>query len=232
MNALLKLSRQDGERAQGWRDAMVALPAQEDAEEFLRCGLLAAWRLGFSAYRRAALAGLGAMRSANVEAILSMPAGTLDGIRLGTFAAAMEAEPWSSSEALARNEGGRAIVRSRIGGFAGLGGEFRSPPLVFRGAEGFFAIDGEYVFAVTLDRYGSTLARSDATPGKLSKAPGAPWRVETRGAAIASISREGLSFEPGASMPPGISSIASDDTSLLITSPYSYRVFIVGIGRA
>ncbi len=233
MNAFFRLRTENRDGATRWKTAMERIEGAPGEETLARCGFVAAWTAGFTAYRGAALESIAAMEGAMAARVLGLPESILSGRDMAAFARELGERPWSFPEALARGSGEERIVMERVGGFAGLGGRFLGPPTVSRIGAEFIVTDGRASFALRPDRYGSILERrSSPSPEDARASAGrtveGPWLMDRDGNGPTKIRTKGLSFDLRAAFPRGVSSAASDGDTLCLTSPYSYAVFVAG----
>ncbi|TCO53066.1 hypothetical protein EV192_111263 [Actinocrispum wychmicini] len=133
----------------GWASTMVAVaPLAPTTETLLDAGAVAAWRHGLAALRTSALAVARRVPPEILTAILD----TSD-------VDSLAADPWFTPGAAS----GLKVV-GRFGRFRGFGGTFRKPPMVFTSGGQWHATDGNDVWRVYADRFGTGFRRTGQVP--------------------------------------------------------------------
>ena len=221
-NALHNLFLTDRARPAQWVTEMAALaPLLRDLRELRHVGHVVAWRCGMAHHRKAALRSCGALRSE-----LALRALGIDGGDPARVAAALEAlgdDPWLlPAKALASPSARELRMVGTVGAFRGFGGRFIRPPSVQRGRDGgLVATDGEGVWALWADVFGSVLIPLPSLPESVSSTP--RFRVGRDGT-VAIDDRE-VRFEGLA----GSTSHAADETTLAVTIDQSHEIFLAAL---
>jgi hypothetical protein len=161
-NAAIHLDTLAGVRGEEWIAQLAALaPRIANVGELRGAGQVAAWRAGAAHFRAGALAAADALP----EPLALAAVGADDGVAWPALRAHIEKDPWWTAD------GSDVTAGREVGGFAGFGGAFGSPPEVRAGADGFVVRDGERHHLLLADAYGAVLlaARPDefdrAAPG-------------------------------------------------------------------
>jgi hypothetical protein len=144
-NATLRIAGTPGARVDDWLSRLAAIGPLATADTLLPAGQLIAWRSGMAHYRRGALEAAESLPDAVGLAALGMT-GDWQRIR-----AACLADPWWSSDPAIADRG------VTVGGFAGFGGPFRTPPLLRTGPQGFLVRSGERTLLLIADAQGAVL---------------------------------------------------------------------------
>jgi len=206
-------------------------------DELRRYGAIAAWRAGLAEFRQAAIASIGASGSDAVRALL----GISDNVAMpdpAAFAAALADNPWADPAALAAGSAQPRACFAAIGGFSAFGGVFAAPPVVFAQDGVALAHDGTRCFEIIADRFGAHFAPAGAAPGdRIAPDPSVvvgPSAIVAHGISIAL--RDIAPVDPNHPLPDlpvvPVRGSAFDGHAVYLTTPLSYRVFVVGIAGA
>lgn len=215
-NAVLYLNQWSDAKTARWI-AMLRThgPSCENSMQLLCCGQFLAW-----------IAGLAHLRSAAIQIASELPLAVLHpamGLEASmsepdtrSYLAKLESNPWATPT---NSEGIREVAR--CGDFRGLGGPFLRPPRLFL-KDGFTHLtDGTKQWRLHADRFGYMFLSSEGT------ATTQPSSTEKGGPTIASNG----SIQWGADQLhrpdlDGVSSQCFDGTTLAITIPSSYHVYL------
>lgn len=205
-NALRQIQMQHPAGVAPWLQAMAAAaPLADDLPALKACGLIAAWRAGMAPYRGAALTAAEQLTPA-----------------LGAALCAIDAAAWPHKVAAWRADRWTDLpteLRSQIlGDFTGLGGFFASPPQPIATAEGLFVRSGDQLLTLHVDGYGAMLT------------PGAPTLSAPLAAPAPSVQGTMLQLkgvQVPLQLPTGALRVAGTADTLLLCSPWSYRVQII-----
>ncbi len=207
-NAVVHLGAPD---VAAWADSMAALGGlATSAREWLDAGLVSAWRCGLPRYRASAL---GRARALSTE--LARRALALDGEDVELEIRALQADPWWQG---ARSRSLRVV--SRVGGFAGLGGPFVSPPTVCATGERLGATDEGGAYEIFADASGAEVVRVPHALARRGEVR-APFRYDDAG--VIRLEGERLQVDRLAHA----SSVASTTSTLAVALPHSHFVFLV-----
>ncbi len=201
----------------------VAGPACATTEEWLACGLVAAWLAGAAHFRRSALVALSTLSADAARAVLNLP---LSGspLDLRNLVATLDADPWRlPTQAVSPATGRTLELVATVGGFRGFGGPFMVPPDVAVSDGRFVVFDGRGTWHLFADACGATFVRTDSA--NLDGESGA---------------REGAGVGPGGRvvfrdhertfpMLADVSSLAATATTLVVAVPRSHDVFVIAL---
>lgn len=168
LNALLQLSELGGEVLNLWVDDLVRLSPQfTQIDEIFATGRMLAWRHGLSASRAAAIDAALSLQAPIVQNALRLPR-------------PLSAEHWLRMKAESQTMP-IDCLNSRVstptwmrwvGGYSGLGGDFRRPPRVASNNTGLYVTDGQKVWAIFADGYGAQLISvHHVTPWEIDPQP-------------------------------------------------------------
>src|SRR6185436_10243402 len=162
-NAIAAITLVPGARPAQWIARMTAAgPRCSTIDEWLRCGLVAAWTSGLAHFRPAALDALGRLPPDPAHAVLGLQA------REAAFdpaqaARLLTADPWLPPDRVESPPSARALdVVASVGGFRGLGGPFIEPPAVGTSGGRFVAFDTRSAWLLSVDVCGATFIRIEA----------------------------------------------------------------------
>lgn len=221
-NAVLQICHTAGARPTEWILTMIAVaPLCETPQVFLEAGKVAAWVAGCPQYRQPALEFARSLPLPVSTMLLSLdpqiPSSTMQKT-LDT----LSANRWMTASAAAANST-RIRMTGQVGRFRGFGGAFIRPPIVKAQGSNLLATDGQLVFTLIADAYGTILRRVDAAtfvPEKLN----APFKLSLEGDLIwddVTVKLPELA---------GWSSAAFDGQTLAVSLPTSHHLFLVARG--
>lgn len=202
-NAAIHLAGVPGARTRQWQDEMAALAPQIATLAQLRAiGQVLAWRAGVAHFR------LGAIAAADsLPPMLAVAAFGERGTDWPTLRAQLLAQPWRGN--------GDGI---EFGAFAGLGGQFATPPLVRATEDGFVVSAGERFYLLLADAHGAVL--HGATEDEFAQADASvPSGVRLDGATL-HLGARVLALD----LPAGEIALAANAHTLAITSPYTHAI--------
>lgn len=155
-NAISRLATLGEGKAAAWSRGMVALGRiAQSSRDWLVAGSVMAWRGGLPQYRKSALQGASCLPADLGVPSLGLP-GPLSDSEYGDLLAFLERHPWASpSEWKAVKP--RLKVGGRVGGFAGFGGPFHTPPQAFTSEGRIFLQDDRGLWSVEADCFGVSL---------------------------------------------------------------------------
>lgn len=221
-NALYNLSLVPDARPREWIASMIALGAMSvDVPAFLQAGQVAAWCAGLSHFRPSALDLCRRLPAPLARAALGLPS-TNNALSIETIVGRLTADPWLRPAQIQDHPGGTRALKivARTGAFRGLGGLFRSPPLVAWSGEHFIVEEGDSRWLLVADVFGATFHRTD---GPASSHDTVPFKIDRSGKVSFGLFSE--TFPELADY----SSAAASPTTLAVTSPLSYRVFLIAL---
>jgi hypothetical protein len=153
LNALHQLSELGGEAPNLWIEDLVRLSSQfTQLDEIFATGRVLAWRHGLAATRTAAIDAALSLQAPIVQNALRLPQ-------------PLSAENWLRMKAESQTMP-MDCLSSRVdaptwmrwvGGYSGLGGDFRRLPRVAADETGTYVTDGHKVWALVADGYGAQL---------------------------------------------------------------------------
>lgn len=197
-NATLAIQHTPGARVGEWCDRISLLAGMaREPVTLLAAGRLAAWSCGMAHHRSPALAVLDALPRDIVATALAGHADGMDGwdptVR------------WSGPDR-------RDLVEGRpVGDFAGLGGPFTLPPVVWADGDTLYAADGEgegRAWRLHADRFGTVLTRDHPATPQPTTDPGHGWEL------------------PGNVAP--VTAVANSEDTMAWTVSTSYRINVLG----
>ncbi len=223
-NATLKISQSDLQTAHRWIECMKSVgPMADSVEQLLGIGKMAAWRSGLAEYRLAALRIAASLPAAVVVKILD-PVVLVSESDVRTLICRMEKDPWclppegNSYGIQLKNVSGQFL----FGQFAGYGGYFFHPPVVYE-IEGHLCVtDRKQVWRMDADIFGFRLHKIEMAPEEL--------RDRSKNPTVEVDSRGRVSWDGFVSNHPELanaSSYACDGTTLAVTIPTSFHVFLL-----
>lgn len=202
-NAAIHLGGVPGARTRQWQDEMAAIAPQVTTLAQLRAvGQLLAWRAGVAHFRMGAIAAADTLPAA--LALAAFGESQLDWPSLRTQ---LLSQPWRGNP-----EG------IEFGAFAGLGGEFDTPPLVRATDDGFVVSAGERYYLLVADAHGAVL--HGATADEFAQAStNVPASLRLAGASL-HIGARVLALD----LPAGDIALAANAQTLAVTSPYTHAI--------
>ncbi len=198
----------------------------EQAAQFKAGGTVLAWRAGMPRLRLAALSACRSLDADHALGALGLKPSAID-CALEEILSRLEADPWLAIDNAARAEDpytARSIrLEGATGAFTGFGGRFTAPPIVREGGGHIFVFDGEGYWRLVADRYGTALLPLESPPD----APATPSRItlDKHGTIRFGSSKTNIPTLSAAS------SWAAAGTTLAVTLPHSYRVFLLSLPR-
>ncbi|MEQ1826095.1 MAG: hypothetical protein ABL921_09115 [Pirellula sp.] len=220
-NALVQIETQSAQSAKRWLNLIAQLnQCAGSVDELLILGKVAAWVSGMSHYRRSALAAARMLPGRTVARLFGLNPDS-DEIEVREFLSRLAEDPWCDS--LEARPGGEREVRQvgLCGAFRGFGGSLMKPPSVATIDGKLMVSDGQHGWQIFADRFGSVLQSVVLEPfqGNVPRAKPNPhvnadgtihWNRKTT-------TRPDLA---------GSSSYAFDGTTLAVTIPNSFHVFL------
>lgn len=202
-NAAIHLGGVAGARTQQWQTEMAAIAPQVATLAQLRTiGQVLAWRAGVAHFRQGAIAAADSLPPA---------------LALAAFGESQLDWPLLREQLLTQPWRGNADG-IEFGAFAGLGGQFATPPLVRATDDGFIVSAGERFYLLVADAHGAVLhgATEDEFAQASTDLP-------------ASVRLDGASLQLGArklalALPAGDIALAANAHTLAVTSPYTHAI--------
>jgi hypothetical protein len=196
--------------------------------ELFEAGKVIAWISGMAQYRQRALEICRQLEVTLLETILDIP--NLRNVNIENFFSRLEIYPWISlADAMKENSPRKVFNINRVGNFSGFGGKFITPPKVELTDQEFILYDKKNFYVLFVDFFGSHLERiSEDTYLKLSSIRKKNIKsdfIVTKEGKIQN-GKEKIQYSPLSNY----SSIASNEHTCCITSPYSHSFFVVGMG--
>jgi hypothetical protein len=217
-NAVLNISQSDVRTAHQWIDCMkIAGPKSESVDQLLAIGKFAAWRAGQSEYRLAALKIAENLPASLLVTILG-PANSVPESEVHTLVRSMENDPWRLAHS-GQNDG---IQPAIVGGrFAGYGGQFFHPPMVYEFKGNLCVTDRKQVWRIDADSFGFQLHKMEMAPEDLKS------NQTNRDPKVAIDGK--VTWDNHVLLRPDLAdptSHACDGTTLAVTIPSSFHVFL------
>lgn len=195
-NAAIHLGGVPGARTRQWQDEMAAIAPQVATLAQLRAiGQVLAWRAGVAHFRLGAIAAADTLPTA--LALAACGESQLD---------------WPALRAQLLNQPWRGNADGiEFGAFAGLGGQFDTPPVARACADGFIVSAGERFYLLVADAHGAVL--HGATADEFAQASGDVSAAVQAGAR-----------QLAPDLPAGEIALAANAHTLAITSPYTHAI--------
>lgn len=219
-NAVVQIEQQSPVSAERWIRLVAQAGAYtESVDELLVLGKVAAWISGMAHYRSSALAAASSIPTQAMASLLGLDPGS-DGIMVRDCLTQLQQSPWYTVNTSQRTHGTVKQV-AQCGAFRGFGGTLIKPPTVATIDEKLMVSDGQHVWQIFADRFGAVTQRVDAEPfrGKLGLSKSNP-RIAADGTIKwdkATIVRADLA---------NANSVAFDGTTLAVTIPTSFHVYL------
>ena len=220
-NALYNLSMEKGADEQRWLDTMKALaPGISDPDLFFEAGKAAAWRCGMAHYRDGAIAACDSLSDKILKIVFHIP-GDASAEQMKAVRAKLKNNRWFDPGLQSDKAGKSLAVIHEVGGFAGLGGAFVTPPDATVADGQLYLFDDSSHWHLCADAFGSTLhRRGKGAPGPLVS-DCRPFSVRKDGL----VEKDGVA-EAFAELENFKSAAATPDT-LAVCVPRSHRAFVL-----
>lgn len=229
-NALFNLTTDGGRKAptpenpvgRDWTEAMVRVaPKLESTGAVLDAGAVAAWRCGAAYLRRAALDACGRLPFSVVVSVLNLPDGS-DAAYLETVLTHLRRDRWYDPGTFPDQQD-KALRRAGIvGGFAGFGGPFISPPTVTVTAEREIHLrDATGAWRLHADRFGTTLKRDAGASPAADSRPAGRFKLTAGGRVIRGQATRTFPELAGAA------ELGDTDDTLAVRPPWSHYVHLI-----
>jgi hypothetical protein len=223
-NALYNLSVNQNTRPDFWINEMLSLGSNcPDIQAFFEVGKIVAWRSGMAHYREGAMDAC-----SNIDGSLARAALCIrdhSDTPLEMIVEKLKKDPWLAPWIAAqqgqRNK--RLKIASVVGAFRGYGGLFVSPPEVFLSDDDIYIFDNEYCWLMTADLFGATLHRIGAYIPEPDKSKKKDFRIDKDGQVSQT---DSIMRFPELE---GSTSSAANDTTLAVTVPHSFGVYLVAL---
>ena len=220
-NAMIQIELQSSQSAERWI-RMIAQTSQhtESVDELLVLGKVAAWVSGMSHYRRSALAAVRLLPARAVASLFGLNPDA-DENMVRNHLSKLDENPWFHSKDGQHPQELELRQVALCGAFRGFGGAMMKPPSVAAIDDKLMVSDGQHVWQIFADQFGSITQRVDAEPfqGTRGAAKSNP-RVSSDGTIQwddKTIYRSDLANS---------NSFAFDGTTLAVTIPTSFHVFL------
>jgi hypothetical protein len=216
-NAVLYMNQWSSSKTQAWLSMLHRLgPACQCADQLLTLGQFLGWTSGFAHMRQAALKIAAELPVELLRSTLAIPDDTAES-KVRDLIRELTTNPWASWNDQPKMP---AIAEvGQCGDFRGLDGDFLRPPKTYAFEGEIYITDGHQRWQLHADRFGYTLYRAEAKDTTSSVANNSP-----------SISSDGLlKWGKLTVHRPDLAhstSHAFDGTTLAVTIPTSYHVFL------
>ncbi len=223
-NALYNLSINQGTRPTYWIDEMLRVGKKcQDVKQLLEVGKIIAWRSGMAHYREGALETCLSVEPKLARAALCIDENNETPIDLIVFKLTSDPwlAPWSASQNESREK--QLKIASVVGAFRGFGGLFTSPPEVLTSSEDFYVFDNENCWLMTADLFGATLHRLGTNLPEVDKSTYKDFTIDKKGRVYRL--KQHVPFPELASP----SSSAANETTLAVTLPHSFGIYLVAL---
>lgn len=223
-NALYNLTATLDANPDQWLDDMERMAtACRNADEFLKCGKVAAWRAGLAHFREGAIDAAKTLTETLARVSLSAPLH----VPLPALFERLGRDPWfnpGNTDDAEHEAGSRLRTVCRAGAFRGFGGLFPEPPLVAPSGEHFLVKSGSECWLLIADIFGATFHRSDPAEFKTSGRSGLPSGITIKRTTVRC---NGLSLE--LSDLGNFTSVAANSHTLALTSLLTHAVTLLAL---
>jgi hypothetical protein len=223
-NALYNLSINQGTRPTYWIDEMNRIGKTcNDVNQFLEVGKVVAWRSGMAHYREGALETCLGLEPKLARAALCIADSNDTSIELTLFK--LKNDPWLAPWSASKNDNPQKQLKiaSVVGAFRGFGGLFTSPPEVITSSGDFYVFDNENCWLLTADIFGATLHRLGTDLPDEDKPGANDFTIDKKGR-VYKLNQH--SPFPELASP---ASFAANETTLAVTLPHSFGVYLVAM---
>ncbi len=220
-NALVQIEQQSTQSAKRWLNLLIQLNQYaESVDELLVSGKVAAWVSGMSHFRRSALAAARLLPIRTVTSLLGLDLDADEnGIRNYLFQ--LEGNPWCNALVSPHERDLEARQVAVCGAFRGFGGLMMKPPSVATVDGRLMVSDGEQVWQIFADRYGSVIQRVNLEPFQENRAPAKSNPCVNNDGTIQWDGK--ITHRPDMA---NSTSFAFDGTTLAVTISNSFHVFL------
>ncbi len=220
-NALVQIEQQSAPIAERWLNLLIQLNHYtESVDELLVLGKVAAWVSGMSHFRRSALAASRLLPSRTVSSLFGFSPGADDN-SIRNYLSQLDGNPWCNSLDSIPERDLEISQVAICGAFRGFGGLMMKPPSVATVDGRLMVSDGEQVWQIFADRYGSVIQRVNLEPFQGNRAPA---RTNPNVSIDGSIQWDGkITHCPDMA---NSTSFAFDGTTLAVTIHNSFHVFL------
>jgi hypothetical protein len=216
-NAVLYLNQWSSNKTESWLNMLQRLgPACQSADQLLNLGKFLGWTSGFAHMRQAALKIADALPAELLRSVLAIP-GSVAESTVRDLIRDLATNPWANLSDQTRTPTITEV--RRCGNFRGLDGEFLRPPKSYVSDGRIHITDGHQRWQLHADRFGYTLYRVDNNDTSSSILKNSP-NIASDGA---------IKWDKLKSHRPDLSQSSSqsfDGTTLAVTIPTSYHVFL------
>ncbi|MEW6128501.1 MAG: hypothetical protein AB1757_15785 [Acidobacteriota bacterium] len=223
-NAIYNLSTNLGTRPTYWIDEMIRIGAKcKEVAQFLAAGEIVAWRSGMAHFRESALDACLTLDDKLGKSALCIPEDNLLPVDLIVFK--MRNDPWLAPwSASTDNHRPKALrIASVVGAFRGFGGLFTSPPEVFTSSGDFYVFDNQNCWLMTADLFGATLHKRGTDLPDEDKKVVIDYEIDKKGK-VTRFGQEVILPELASS-----SSVAANKTTLAVTVPHSFGIYLIAL---
>jgi hypothetical protein len=223
-NALYNLSINQNTRPDFWINEMLSLGRNcDEVQAFLDVGKIVAWRSGMAHYREGALEVCLTIDAKLARAALCIKDDSDTPVDF--IVERLKQDPWLAPWAAGHERPGnrRLKITSMVGAFRGYGGLFVSPPEVFLSGSDIYVFDNEYCWLMTADLFGATLHRVGAYIPEPDKTGRKDFHIDNSGRVTKA---DYQMIFPELQTP---SSFVANETTLAVTIPISFAVYLVAL---
>ena len=220
-NAVVQIEQQSSQAAERWIRLLAQTnPHAESVDELLVLGKVAAWVSGMSHFRRSALAAASLLPAQAVASLFGLNPDTDESV-IRKYLTQLDENPWCNSMDAQHARELEVRQVAICAAFRGFGGSMMKPPSVATIDNKLMVSDGQHVWQIFADRFGSVIQRIDVEPfqGHRALAKSNP-HVSADGTVQwdrTTINRSDLANS---------TSFAFDGTTLAVTIPASFHVFL------
>jgi len=208
VHAVVTIHRENG-CVEKWTDSMsTAAPDMESLDQFRETGLVAAWTSGLAAFRTTAIRLAKRLPTRVVASLFQVNEG-----RTEKHLEALAADPWLRGKNPPR-------VARELGDHVGFGGPFIETPQLLLTPDGITVRSGKCCWNLHADCFGVQLIASPP-PLRTQTSLSSRWTFDKNG----TVTRDGSRSEfPHLAEP---AEVMATDEILLVTSPLSFRIFVI-----
>lgn len=224
-NALVQLVEVHPDKAVMWHEAMGSLASfAKTPQEWLKAGLVVAWRCGLPHYRESALTKAAELNAVIGSAALGLEK-ELNHDAYQKILSELAKQPWVKPLEWIAGAASKPELKvfGWVGGFVGFGGHFSIPPDALAQGERLLLRDDVNAWSVEADCFGVLLKRVDIDSLNSAKIDRFPMRLGNDGM----VSSQHGEWKVKAAA--DAASYAASSTTLIVVPRNSHRVLVSGL---
>jgi len=224
-NAVLNLSKLPGIDLNKW-SSILKRTAFSNVDDFLKTGYVAAWLSGCASYRKNSLIYLTELDKETFIALFDLKDFDLCDSDIEKMIDKLVLNGWTSPSKILRKANIPPVVFNTIGGFRGFDQPFHSSPYVYEMDDQVFATDQINTYLLFADAFGQQLVQIDHIESKPVDLGKQPCPISLDGGNVY-FKNQKLDYLPRINHT--MKSEVFCGQTFLLSSHYSYKVFIFGI---